>query len=83
MFARGKPLQLSLMFVGKAGAYPSEARSDAPKLAYKYLTRLERPPRDKHSSLLQSFINYGCLKFYTNGPLTMKSFMVVIISLQK
>ncbi len=25
MFVPGKPLQPSLMFVGKAGAYPSEA----------------------------------------------------------
>ncbi len=32
MFAPGKPFQPSLMFVGKAGAYPSEKHlSDAPR----------------------------------------------------
>jgi hypothetical protein len=28
---------------------------------------LEKPARDKHSSLLQAFINYGLKKFYNIG----------------
>ncbi len=28
--------------------------------------RLERPARDKHSSLLRTFINYGCKKSFCN-----------------
>jgi hypothetical protein len=30
--------------------------------------KLERLARDKHSSLLQTLINYGRKKFYNNGP---------------
>ncbi len=30
-------------------------------------TKLERPARDKHSSLLQTFLNCGCKKFYNTG----------------
>jgi hypothetical protein len=31
-------------------------------------TRLERLARNRHSSLLQKFINYGEKKFYNIGP---------------
>jgi hypothetical protein len=31
-------------------------------------TRLERSASNKHSSLLQKFINYGCKKFIIVGP---------------
>jgi hypothetical protein len=34
-------------------------------LNHKHLTRLERPAKDKHSSLLQTVINYGCKSFIT------------------
>jgi hypothetical protein len=55
VFAPGKPFQSSLMFAGKAVAYPSEHLSDAPPLApgliHKH--RLERLARSKHSSLLR------------------------------
>jgi len=45
------------MFAGKAGAYPSEAPfrfstlGEAPGLAQRQETRLERLARDKHSQL--------------------------------
>ncbi len=29
---------------------------------------LERPAKDKHSSLLRKFLNYGRKKFYNIGP---------------
>jgi hypothetical protein len=58
------------MFVAKAGAYHREeqlkctALGLAPGLSYKQWTRLERPARDKHFSLLRKFVNYGRKKFY-------------------
>ncbi len=72
----GKPLQPSLLFVGKAEACTSEAPFRcsnlglAPGLTHKHLTRLERLARDKHSSLLRKSANYGCKKFYSTGPWT-------------
>ncbi len=33
-------------------------------LTWKHYTRLERPARDEHSSLVWAFVNYGCKKFY-------------------
>jgi hypothetical protein len=57
VFFPGQPLQLSLKFVGKAGAYPREAP-----------LRLDRLARDKHSSLLLKSVNYGLKRFYSTGP---------------
>jgi hypothetical protein len=60
--------------VGKAGAYSSETPfmcstlGQAPGLALKQLTRLERLAKSKHSSLLQKFITYGRKMFYNIGP---------------
>jgi len=34
----------------------------------KHYTRLEKPAKDKHSSLLRTFENYGCKKFDNTGP---------------
>jgi hypothetical protein len=57
------------MFESEAGAYPSEAPSKGSTLVggslfySQTLTRLERPARDKHSSLLQTYIEYGCKIF--------------------
>jgi hypothetical protein len=62
------------MFVGKTGAYPIEepfrysTRVKAPGLAHKQQTSLESLARDKHSSLLLTFINYGVKSFITLGP---------------
>ncbi len=38
----------------------------APGRTCKHLTRLERPEKYKHSSLLQKFVNYR--QFYNMGP---------------
>ncbi len=74
MFVPGKPLQPSLMFVGKARGLPW---SGAPVrcliwigsgFTCKHETMLERLTRDKHSSLLQKSVNYGRKKFYSTGP---------------
>jgi len=37
-------------------------------LARKHHTRLERPARDKHFTLLCSFVNYDRKKFYDISP---------------
>ncbi len=44
------------MFVGKARS-----------LTRKHKTRVERHARDKHSSLLQKFVNYGQKSFATSA----------------
>ncbi len=38
-------------------------------LTHKHFTRLERLARDKHSTLLSTFVNYGCKKLNNIGPL--------------
>jgi hypothetical protein len=55
----------SLMFASKDRAYLSEAPLRLPAL-----TSVKRPSRDKHSSLLQEFANYGRKKFPKIGPWT-------------
>ncbi len=37
-----------------------------PGFTHKHYTRMERPSRDKHSSLLLKFVNNGCKKFNNN-----------------
>ncbi len=86
MFVPGKLFQLSVMIVGKAGAYLAEALfrcstlGYAPGLTHKHYTRLERLNRNKHSSLLRTFVNYGRKKFYNIGcrGLHYKKFAIVI-----
>jgi hypothetical protein len=56
------------MFEGKAVAYPREALGQAPGLTHKHYTRLERLAKDKHSSIVQKPVKYGCKKFYSTGP---------------
>jgi hypothetical protein len=67
VFVPGKPFQLSLMVVGKAGAYTDYTFG----LPHKHYTRL-----DKHSSLLQKIVNYGQKSFITlvPGPMQLKEF---------
>ncbi len=61
------------MFEGKARVYPGEAlfRSStlgyAPGLTHKYYTELEWLAKDKHSSILKTFVNYGRKTFYKIG----------------
>jgi hypothetical protein len=57
----GKSFQPSLMFASNGRAYQS---IPPPGLLRKHDTRLERPARDKHSSLLPTFVNCVCKKFY-------------------
>jgi hypothetical protein len=86
VFLPGKPFLPSLMSVGKAGAYLSEAPFGcstlvlAPGLTQKHQTRLERLTRDKHSSLLRKFVNYDRKSFMiqTPGPNVIKLFTAVI-----
>jgi hypothetical protein len=69
VFGLGKLLQPSLMFAGKARSLP---KSRAPEryftwvgsaLKIKYKARLERLVRDKHTTLLRKFVNYGRKRF--------------------
>jgi hypothetical protein len=70
VFVFDKSFLPTLMFVGKAGAYPrvKQLKCTTPGHSYKHWTSLERPARDKHSSLSQNFVNYGRKKFYSIGP---------------
>ncbi len=62
------------MFARKVRTYPSEETfscsilGQALCLAHKHSTRLERPAKDKHSSLLLTHVNYGHTRFITLGP---------------
>ncbi len=82
MFALSQSVCLSQAFsaqfniFGKARSLPS---SGAPERSFirvgsdfdfKLQTRLERPARDKHSNLLQTFVNDGCKKLNNIGPWT-------------
>ncbi len=54
MFVPGRPLQPGLMF----------ERPDGDRLMASITNiRKKRSPKDKHSSLLQTFVNYGRMKF--------------------
>ncbi len=61
-------------FGSKVRAYSSEAHFrwstpwQAPSFSSKHQTSRERPVRDKHSSLLQTFMNSACKEFYNIGP---------------
>ncbi len=85
MFVPDKLFQPSLMFVGKSGAYPSEAPVgcstlvSAPDLTHKHQTWVEKLARDKHSSLLLVFVNYDRKKFLAPGP-NLMLFQFVTIS---
>ncbi len=65
MFVLGKLYQPSLVFVDKArsltysGARERYFTKVSSGLTDTHQTRLERLTRDKHSSLLRKFVNYG------------------------
>ncbi len=65
VFVSDKPLQPRLMLASKVGADLSEASfrrstlGQAPGLIHIHSTKSERPTRDKNSSLLRKFVNYG------------------------
>ncbi len=57
VFVPGRSFHSNLMFVGKAGEYPSvrcSTQEESPGFTRKHQTRLERLARDKDSSL---FVN--------------------------
>ncbi len=68
------------------GAYPCGAPFSfspprkTPGLIRKHSIRLKRPARDKHSSLLQTLINYGCIKLHkvVSWNLLYKTFLRLI-----
>ncbi len=74
MFVLGKPIQSSLLLVGKdRSLHYSEAlercsTQEDSGLTCKQQTNLERHTRGKHSSLLKAYVNYGCKRFYILGP---------------
>ncbi len=72
MFVPSKPFLPSLMFAVKPRAYLSEANLKCSCVGSwpdpQTLERPESPPRKKRSSLLWTFVNYGCKKFYNIGP---------------
>jgi hypothetical protein len=63
VFVPGKHFQLSLMSVGNTKSLPL---CGTPEISLH--TRLERIDRDKHSSLLQTFISYSRKRLYHIGP---------------
>ncbi len=73
MFVLDKPFLPRLTFVRKAGAYLRKEQlictslGQAPGLSYNHWTILERPDRDKHSSLLQKFVITALKSFITMG----------------
>ncbi len=68
---------LPAQFVCKSRTPTLECRTQAGSmLTCKHQTRLERLARDKHSSLLRTFVNYGRKSFIILGPRNaMKSFV--------
>jgi hypothetical protein len=74
VFVLGKPFQARLMILSKAGACPRRPpiRTSplrlSPCLTHKHESRLERPARDKHSSLLGTFVIYDHNKFHNTSP---------------
>ncbi len=69
MLVPGKLIQPGLMFEGKARSLPkSETPTRQAQALPTKLVILIRLARDKHSSLLQKFINYGRKKFITLAP---------------
>ncbi len=66
MFVPGKPFQPSVMFASKAGVYPCEGALLS-GLTLKHQTKLERPGRDKHTSLKQTLVITVVKSFKTCG----------------
>ncbi len=73
MFVPSKLFQPSLMLVHTAGSLSSSGALEgaslgqSPGLTRKHYTRLDRPGRDKHSSLLRILVIYVCKTLYNIG----------------
>jgi hypothetical protein len=63
----------------RPGAYPTVEHLKGNSLGF--TRRLEIITKDKHSSFLQKYVNYGCNKFIVQVPgfSTIKLFTMVII----
>jgi len=59
VFVPGKPFQPRVTF----GGYSQESTLEWNGRTHKHQTRLEMLARDKHSSLLRKFVNYGQKSF--------------------
>jgi hypothetical protein len=72
------------MSSSRVQAYPCDApfRCSTLGLTHKHRTRLERRAKDKHSSLLQQFINYSCKEFYNFRPRTKQPLVVVCLTFE-
>ncbi len=70
------------MFEGEtfSGAHEKCFTGVGSGLPHKHRARLERFIRDKHTSMLQTFVNYNWKRFYNIGPFTLKHFTAVIYS---
>jgi hypothetical protein len=58
----GGPFLLNLILEVQAKSLPCNG------VLVSYITRLESLAKDKHASLLQALVNYGCKKFFNIGP---------------
>ncbi len=73
VFVPSKSSQIDLMLAGKASSLPLEwsifqvLRLVGSSHNQEHDTRLGRLARDKHSSLLRTFVNYGSKNFITLG----------------
>jgi hypothetical protein len=73
VFVPSKLFQPSLMLLHTAGSLPSSGALEgaslgqSPRLPRKHYTRLDRPGRDKHSSLLRILVIYGGKTLYNIG----------------
>jgi hypothetical protein len=50
-------------------------------LTHKHQTKLERLSSDKHSSLLQKFVNYSYKKIYNIGPCVVPPLLCLILKI--
>ncbi len=67
-----RPLQPSLMIVGKARSQSESGALERLQPHLKQQTRLVRAKGDKHSSLLRTSVNYGQKSFIILGPQQLK-----------
>jgi hypothetical protein len=72
VFVPVRPFQPSLMFAGEAKPGTKHVLHLGRLRPYKYLIRLEKLARDKHSILLGTFVKYGRKKLYDLGPYKVK-----------
>ncbi len=82
MFVPRENFQQTQMSSSKVQASPCEApfKCSTLGLTHEHQTRLERLAKDKHSSLLQQFINYICKEFCNFRRRTKQPLVVVCLT---